>query len=852
MIEIKLKDDYDATFMLAMIFIHDFLHDFNAVNFSSRLKTIRKSIDEFTDIANKKKAEKKVGKAKKEKAVSVPLSESVPGPVPLPLPLSESVPVPLPLPVIEEIVNPEDFFDADDTEIKEQIIDEDVEEEETEESSTDTIPFSREWQEAFSGIEIEGYFSSVLELFLKRPATRLRTRIIEITSNYIDETKLFVLGFVSLLTTGGDRVMNDNNLFSTIGKFFDTTTTETSILQKKSQPESAQPYSKLCQMVRNALDSAIAFAEDEEFADYFKFMKTLYLYYEDETQNPFSTLNNIHIEKALLLYILDTKKVYATEKNVHAMLETLQKNYTKQTGGSIMKGGDIEGVKTYIESTDAFMFSVVIGESDIDAVYSKYIISGNVAETTTKLDSLNSYVTGLYPFVDPDTLAILKTKEYDSHKKSIDSKYSTAIGNTDITNRRYESSKKDFITASILFLKYVYSTIIQHEANVSAKLQAEIDKAENSSSLTPEQKQNVQMVSVTVATAGNKYMLGKMNKNNDGYRSNSILRTECETIIEPIIRNQHVPGTIDETIRNAFISYARGSPKFLGSLAAIKPVVKQYNKDIVVVNNAATDALKDLGIAKQKHICPTSSVSDAQGIFGSCSGKIQNKEFYPMDFQIKNASGSIYYHGKTELKTVRGKTETKITYEANINDFYLPEVEINIDIGDNLNILSLSANTTFKYLLTTIISIWDRLFKNKPNVTTTEMWNALQSKLVFIEMVSCGSIKSVGDLFQEINAVAEYGGYDQRQINPSEFNKKFRIGANGDQPSGVRAAYMLLRANSGVNKRAMAGYLTQAQGVFAIRNDIGDQPVRKGGRKTKKTNRKTRKQGKKRVSRKYI
>jgi hypothetical protein len=107
------------------------------------------------------------------------------------------------------------------------------------------------------------------------------------------------------------------------------------------------------------------------------------------------------------------------------------------------------------------------------------------------------------------------------------------------------------------------------------------------------------------------------------------------------------------------------------------------------------------------------------------------------------------------------------------------------------------------------------------------LWEALQRDTEFIEFVSPGAVKSVGDLFQEVNSVAQLAGYDSSRITPRseldsltrKINGEFRVGANGDRPSGARAGYMLLKSISGINNKAMAGYFYKI-GPFAIRSDI--------------------------------
>ena len=98
-------------------------------------------------------------------------------------------------------------------------------------------------------------------------------------------------------------------------------------------------------------------------------------------------------------------------------------------------------------------------------------------------------------------------------------------------------------------------------------------------------------------------------------------------------------------------------------------------------------------------------------------------------------------------------------------------------------------------------------------------------------------MKGIGDFFQEINSTLENGGYNN--INTNYFENHLRIGANGDQPSGIRAGFLLLNAVRGIHENAIAGYLADDNTIM-----ISRQPIIKGGSRkklSKKQNRKTRK-----------
>ena len=328
----------------------------------------------------------------------------------------------------------------------------------------------------------------------------------------------------------------------------------------------------------------------------------------------------------------------------------------------------------------------------------------------------------------------------------------------------------------------------------------------NTKKLTSIQKNDVQMISVIVAKGGYNYINKALTSQTV---KNKVLKRELEILEEIINKNQNI-SKLDEEIRTAFTNYAKeiDPTRVITKWDNIKNTISGQNKK--VINNAVkTDAFRYLGInEKTDIICPTSSVVDAMGVFGSCyttekRKTIQNPEYYDMNFEIKDNENSNYYQGITKLKTSNGKTKVKVIFSAFFYELYLPEVVIDIDISEPKK--KLAANATFKGVIDKILHIWARIFDGI-NVPDPELlWQSLESKSVFTELVRAGSVKSVGDLFQEINSVVEMGGYSDDIPN---FNNILRIGAMGDQPSGVRAGYLLLRAVSGVNQNSIAGFIS--------------------------------------------
>jgi hypothetical protein len=144
----------------------------------------------------------------------------------------------------------------------------------------------------------------------------------------------------------------------------------------------------------------------------------------------------------------------------------------------------------------------------------------------------------------------------------------------------------------------------------------------------------------------------------------------------------------------------------------------------------------------------------------------------------------------------------RIVFDSAINGFYVHS-QVDVDITTD-KIVTLSVTNTYKRIIHRILDIWQRLYNNR-NIDSRDMWIALQKKDIYSEIISTTSSKGIGDFYQEVNSVAENGGYVDT-ANVVKAND-FRIGAMGDQPSGVRAGYFLIRGTNGIHENAMAGFL---------------------------------------------
>ena len=325
-------------------------------------------------------------------------------------------------------------------------------------------------------------------------------------------------------------------------------------------------------------------------------------------------------------------------------------------------------------------------------------------------------------------------------------------------------------------------------AEVNNTVNAEIARG-----LPADVKNTVQQISVCVAKGVLQY-IGR------GEQSHTLLSDETN-ILDEISRNSGF-SVVDSNIITAFDRYVSTPSEHASKISytRITDIIRgEPNK--ISINNAANKTMMDNLALTSSIVCPNSSIVDAMGIFGSCAGTDLPRETHNMGFTLTNSGRDYYYTGQSILKN----NKLKIIYSSNINEFVLPYVQMEIDIKSTKFVTALSANTTFKSVLNKITDIWINFGKNNPTAGPDKYWDKLfQNKTFFQELVSVGSLKSVGDLFQEINSTALNGSYSN--ADNKTLASQLRIGIMGDRPSGVRAGFILYRAISGTHPKSIAGY----------------------------------------------
>lgn len=266
-----------------------------------------------------------------------------------------------------------------------------------------------------------------------------------------------------------------------------------------------------------------------------------------------------------------------------------------------------------------------------------------------------------------------------------------------------------------------------------------------------------------------------------------------------------------------------------------------------IINNAShisIDTVKAYGF------CPYSSIIDAMRQCSWKKSEEYGRETGNMNFKIKiNKNEDYFYHGITKIEN--GSIEI-------ILNIKLPNLDLSItkkinDIENNKK-KDLQAWFVLKNTLTKILNyveinksldfkdenIFEKLFelgKTKSQTQSqTEFSNIFQT--IYSEIL----FKGVGDLFQEINAVAKNGGYNDKIIN----NDIIRLFVANDNPSACRFMFMLINGKADqINTKAFGGYFSYAKYFLIKRNENANvcepKTPKRGGRKTKRKRKQKRK-----------
>ena len=394
---------------------------------------------------------------------------------------------------------------------------------------------------------------------------------------------------------------------------------------------------------------------------------------------------------------------------------------------------------------------------------------------------------------------------------------------------------------------FIFDKVINTYEDIRNKSQARLQPTSETTRISGEARGAVQQISKLVAKktlelTGYLNATGldtsKLNLNGD--------LTKQANIIMEIGNNGKGYTTVDNQLISYFNSTYGNNQLFKSGENANKFIIEQFkncnNTNCRVINNAIPNGDVKNNIQRIV-VCPTSSVCDGMGAFGSCINPTSTqKEYFNMDFNISVLRSNNFYQGSTIIKP--NKQAVNINYGFKFNNL---EIYNFLDININTQPIVLQANYTFKGVINRIIEIW----KSASTITTIDgLWNLLEYNDYFLSILKLGSQKAIGDIFQEINSTLNNGGYS---VNTNVNNKK-TFGLMGDRPSGVRVLKLLKdfdpKIPSGVNPNATGGYIggdtsliyipinfnddSKKRKQNDITNDSNKSSRRIGGKNTKK------------------
>lgn len=304
-------------------------------------------------------------------------------------------------------------------------------------------------------------------------------------------------------------------------------------------------------------------------------------------------------------------------------------------------------------------------------------------------------------------------------------------------------------------------------------------------------------------------------KDNDGFEK---MYERERLLILDIAKTGTTPSKLDSELLSVFNTSLskKGSgyenninSSFKNTIASDQLESVYKNKKLYVINNAMTTA----GSSRNSRIvnelmakdnintmCPISSILDAQGSMGSCT----------------KGSGSIGYIGSPIDITISGgdldmgfeipkgkKGNYVLNYYAIYEGLSINACQIDTVISKGiLNILS--ASNTFK-------SIMNHLELQFTDSGSTN-WSLFENSTELANIIRVASRKMMGDFLQELNSIVVNGGF----ISKEKSYENNVLLTNGDQPSTVRSAYLLLhkKGKGAINKKAAVSFITTSQGYL--------------------------------------
>jgi len=344
------------------------------------------------------------------------------------------------------------------------------------------------------------------------------------------------------------------------------------------------------------------------------------------------------------------------------------------------------------------------------------------------------------------------------------------------------------------------------------------------------------------------------NYNNENYDTNIL-----NGFLNIITSNEEYSS---KRIYNELLQQIVEHPKLLDSKFVINNSADLINAKLLQSADSDEDAIK-INYLKSKYFCPLSSVIDAQS---TCNLNMainrDGAEFGSFHVKLLNSNKTRKYDVKSKYNDELYKTKSDAHYLYSENEITLQKEDIHIHSTFNtylynfkhaeddddthekmLNSMKgaeLSARNVYKLLISKITNLVCYHYDDKKFILN-DVWNTLELTY-YQDILQLSMIKSVGDIFQELNTVTKSGGYtDVKKVsNTKIYNAKslhdskydeldnskkvlkysasgdaLRIGAMGDRPSGTRLAFILLNATaeSEVNELSLGGFVSPMVGL---------------------------------------
>lgn len=334
-----------------------------------------------------------------------------------------------------------------------------------------------------------------------------------------------------------------------------------------------------------------------------------------------------------------------------------------------------------------------------------------------------------------------------------------------------------------------------------------------------------------------KYQLIK-DVDNDGFEN--MYETERLLILD-IAKTGKTPSKLDSELLSTFNTtlskknsgYENTINNKLKNTTAANQLESVYKKhSLYVINNAMTTVgsnnksrIVDELMAKNNvnTMCPVSSILDAQGTMGSCTKGSSSVGYVASPIDIYISGGDL----EMNFQIPKGRKGNYIlNYYAIYQGLTIDACQIDAVITKGiLNILS--ASNTFKSILNHL--------EIQFNKTGSANWSLFENNVELANIIRVASRKMMGDFLQELNAVVINGGFTNKE---SKYDNKILL-ANGDQPSTVRAAYLLVHKNTkgDINKKSAAvSFITTSQGYLYHDDNTLESPVVSASTKSKSRN----------------